>query len=149
MKIFANPDKLYYIYIMMKFIKITALDKEVGDILLSISDVEKNLVLEAERLLEVDYVYHKCEDKIIIYSIVHEYNITDILRMYNRLSLNYTMEDLTKSVLFSQLKAEETDLSKLIELFIDRNLDIDVVLDKINELGKNALTDRDLIILNG
>ena len=63
--------------------------------------------------------------------------------------------DLTKDALFGKIDTKSFGLSSdklsqldyILDKFIESNIDIDVILDKINELGIGSLTQKDILIL--
>lgn len=67
-----------------------------------------------------------------------------IVNLFNENSVNYKVEDITKLFLYGQVKIEDKDFQN----FLKENLDIDTILDKINEIGINSLTDLDKKILS-
>jgi hypothetical protein len=67
-----------------------------------------------------------------------------IVNLFNENAVNYKVEDITKLFLYGQVKIEDKDFQN----FLKENLDIDTILDKINEIGINSLTDLDKKILS-
>ena len=58
--------------------------------------------------------------------------------------VKYKVEDIKKLFLYGQVKIEDKDF----QIFLKENLDIDTILDKINEIGINSLTNLDKEILS-
>ena len=67
-----------------------------------------------------------------------------IVNLFHKNKVKYKVEDITKLFLYGQVKIEDKDFQN----FLKENLDIDTILDKINEIGINSLTDLDKQILS-
>jgi hypothetical protein len=67
-----------------------------------------------------------------------------IVNLFNENAVSYKVEDITKLFLYGQVEIEDKDFQN----FLKENLDIDTILDKINEIGINSLTDLDKKILS-
>lgn len=67
-----------------------------------------------------------------------------IVNLFHKNKVKYKVEDITKLFLYGQVKIEDKDFQN----FLKENLDIDTILDKINEIGINSLTDLDKEILS-
>jgi hypothetical protein len=106
----------------------------------------------------IDYVeYTDNDDFECMFCSIDDYNLSKILDFYNKLQINYEVIDLTKEVFFdisfpiiyeNQYKRDVTrDIINLISEFKFNYTDVDVVLDKINEMGIKSLTDFDKSVL--
>jgi hypothetical protein len=67
-----------------------------------------------------------------------------IVNLFHENKVKYKVEDITKLFLYGQVKIEDKDF----QIFLKENLDIDTILDKINEIGINSLTNLDKEILS-
>jgi hypothetical protein len=106
----------------------------------------------------IDYVeYTDNDDFECMFCSIDDYNLSKILDIYNKFEINYEVIDLTKEVFFdisfpiiyeNQYKRDVTrDIINLISDFKFNYTDVDVVLDKINEMGIKSLTDFDKNVL--
>lgn len=90
------------------------------------------------------------EGNVCMFAFIHENYIPDLINLYIKLSLKFTYEDVTKDVLYGSINTSEyvsEALDPLIREFIESNLDMNTVLDKIGEMGIGSLTDVDKLIL--
>lgn len=78
------------------------------------------------------------------YMICDKEVIDFIVDIFCENEVKYKVEDITKLFLYGQVKIEDNDFQN----FLKENLDIDTILDKINEVGINSLTDLDKEILS-
>ena len=78
------------------------------------------------------------------YMICDKEVIDFIVDIFCENEVKYKVEDITKLFLYGQVKIEDNDFQN----FLKENLDIDTILDKINEIGINSLTDLDKKILS-
>jgi hypothetical protein len=136
-----------------KFIKITTkhTKEELAAFVANMSASElDNLSVAYDKF---DYVEFDNEDGFeCMFAVINEAHISELLDMYVALSVNFSYEDLTKEALYSSLDTSTynthiDDINKLIEAFIDSNLDVDTVLDKMLDLGKESLNDKDMLVL--
>jgi hypothetical protein len=67
-----------------------------------------------------------------------------IVDLFHENEVKYKIEDITKLFLYGQVKIEDKDFQD----FLKENLDIDTILDKINEIGIESLSDLDKQILS-
>ena len=119
----------------------------------------------------IEKVYNKFQfieyldnsENICMFVCIHRNHIIELFDLYLKLNMSFKYEDVTNSALFgilkSQYKIELADKSidycsnnfplidKFIDNFVDKNLEVDDVLDKINEFGKDSLNERDLLVL--
>lgn len=136
----------------VKFIKITTTHTEEA----------LNAKLAALKPVEVDNVsklyakfnhieFSDANDCKCMFAVIHENYIADLLEAYVTLSINFIYEDLTKDVLYGNFDINKFGWSELlkpmVESFIDSNLDVDTVLDKISALGKESLNEKDMLVL--
>lgn len=92
-----------------------------------------------------------------MFCVIHENYITQLFQFLSELTIEFTYKDLTKDVLFGffpnvedlhfESEEELASYNYLINEFLDANLDVDTVLDKILEHGKSSLTDKDISVL--
>jgi|ERR1035437_1325885 hypothetical protein len=97
-----------------------------------------------EYLLENDYVG--------MFASVDEKTLEILKTEYTKIGVNFIIDDITKSVLFGTTPRisdinKHDDLRKFISHFVNDNLTLDVVLDKINENGIESLSLKDKKIL--
>ena len=78
------------------------------------------------------------------YMICNKEVVDFIVDLFHENKVKYKVEDITKLFLYGQVKIEDKDFQN----FLKENLDIDTILDKINEIGINSLTDLDKQILS-
>jgi len=78
------------------------------------------------------------------YMICNKEVVDFIVNVFHENKVKYKVEDITKLFLYGQVKIEDKDFQN----FLKENLDIDTILDKINEIGINSLTDLDKEILS-
>ena len=93
-----------------------------------------------------------------MFCIVNDYDIEDLSKLYDTLSVKFKMEDLTKKVILcddintSYLSERGFDVSKeinnLIKDFYKENVTADDILDKINLKGIKSITKIDKLILS-
>lgn len=106
----------------------------------------KNLSLqEIEDLESYDMMAYDVETdgKMSSYIITTRYVLTRIILFFRQKNINFEYEDITDSVFFNLVKFTDDSFSKNIENFIKENITIDNILDKINLLGIDSLTDVD------
>jgi hypothetical protein len=101
-----------------------------------ISDFNDGGVLNSDILDEFGHMtsYMICDKEVIDF----------IVNLFHKNKVNYKVEDITKLFLYGQVKIEDKDFQN----FLKENIDIDTILDKINEIGINSLTDLDKEILS-
>lgn len=138
----------------MKYLKITSkltfeqLDQQSE---VNLSKFELELAEELKKLYSFEYI-QTCTNFGMIVCISDNY-LDKLVKLLNKIDKNIFIEDLTKIVLFGQLDinvligTEYSLIKYYTEQFINENLTIDIVLDKILEYGKESLTNRDLILL--
>jgi hypothetical protein len=78
------------------------------------------------------------------YMICNKEVVDFIVNVFHENKVKYKVENITKLFLYGQVKIEDKDFQN----FLKENLDIDTILDKINEIGINSLTDLDKEILS-
>jgi len=96
------------------------------------------------------------EDFSCMFCSIHNNYIPELFQLFIDLSIDFTYKDLTKDILFGKVPTEniyfdsiieEAEFDDMVNEFIDDHLDVDLVLDKILELGEESLTERDILIL--
>jgi len=83
---------------------------------------------------------------------VDEKTLETLKSEYTKIGVTFTIEDITKSVLFGTHPTisdvnKHDDLRKFISHFVNDNLTLNIVLDKINEKGIDSLSLKDKKIL--
>jgi len=109
-------------------------------------ELYKNLTFqEIEDLESYDMKAYDFEinGKMSSYVITTRYVLTRIILFFRQKNLDFTYEDITDDVLFSQIKFHDDDFNKNIDDFINENITVDHILDKINQFGIESLTDSD------
>lgn len=139
---------------MNKFIKIQTnhTKAELDAILAELDPIE----VEFLRDLYLNFSYHEFVDNngfVCMYAYMEEQFVKEICRKYVDLGVSFRFTDITKEVKFHDtyfFPKEERDakLVALIHNFINVNISVDDVLEKISELGSDSLTDLDRQILN-
>lgn len=130
---------------------------------IDIDEITFNMSMNDAELLNhiysnFDYVEYTDSDEFeCMFCSIDDYNLSKILDFYNKFEINYEVIDLTKEVFFdisfpiiyeNQYKIDVTrDIINLISEFKFNYTDVDVVLDKINEMGIKSLTDFDKSVL--
>lgn len=144
-----------YIFIVMftKFIQIGTNIKDTESFNISDSNLDRMKKLFSK----FDFVESMDRDGYSnMFCVIHENYIPQLFQFLSELAIEFTYKDLTKDVLFGffpnveDLHFESEDLASynyLINEFLDANLDVDTVLDKILEHGKSSLTDKDISVL--
>jgi 16S rRNA U1498 N3-methylase RsmE len=89
---------------------------------------------------------------VCVYAILDDKTIETLVSKYIKLGISFKYEDVSRYVLFGNVPEVDEELSQnelndMIHYFVGENLDIDIVLDKINELGISQLTEVDKKIL--
>jgi hypothetical protein len=135
----------------MKFIKLTTKHNstELGDIFNKLNPIEVEYITNLYNKFDY-FEFNDDNDNVCMFASIHTNYISDLLESYVKLSLNFKYEDITKDVLYSKLDFkifESEDLTKMIDNFIKENLDVDTVLDKINEFGRDSLVEIDMLVL--
>lgn len=92
------------------------------------------------------------EQKVCLYAVLDDKTINKLFSQYVQVGISFKYEDMSKDILFGNIPHVDDDFSKnelkdMINYFIGENLDLDIVLDKINELGIEKLTEVDKKIL--
>lgn len=77
------------------------------------------------------------------YIIVYDDLLDEFIYFLQKYKVKYTCEDITKLFLYGQIEIKHEDFHK----YKKDNLDTDTILDKINELGIDSLTELDKTIL--
>jgi len=127
--------------------------------------------LSEMELENIEKVYNKFKfieyldnsENICMFLCIHRNHIIELFDLYLKLDMSFKYEDVTTSALFGVLKSQykiELEgksidyvsnnfplIDKFIDDFVDNNLEVDDVLDKINELGKDSLNEKDLLVL--
>lgn len=98
--------------------------------------------LQEEILNYIDSIKHQqlSEDKAIVILSDSEYN--ELKRISSFCGFGYDLVDITNDVIL-----EQTDQSNLLREFLEDNLTVDIILDKINFKGMKSLSSLDKEIL--
>ena len=137
----------------MKFVKVITkhTDEEIDNMIAQLDEVSFELMLSLYESFK--YVEVHNEDKhSVMYAEIQEKQLEKLMLHFLRQGVDFSYEDITKSVLYGyvpKLEKEEDNakLKAIIDVFVDENLDTDTVLDKISEIGLNNLTERDKKVL--
>jgi hypothetical protein len=106
---------------------------------LDTSDISLIETLE-DQVLNVDVV----EDGLVSsYMICTEKVLESVCSLFYKYEVKFKVQDITKLFLYGQVSIEDDDFQK----YLIENLDIDTILDKINEIGIEKLTELDKKIL--
>ena len=141
----------------MRLINITTshTNEDIDDILYTLSESEIHKIKTIyDKIRFVEYVKDNFN---CMFCIVNDYDIDDLSKLYNTLSVKFKMEDITKKVILcddvntSYLSDGGFDVSKeidnLIKDFYKDNVTTDDILDKINLKGIKSITKVDKLIL--
>lgn len=97
----------------------------------------------------------------IMFASLCEYDVVKLMSIYVNYEINFTYEDITRSVLFGkipELSTSEIELlvapdndnrhiSDFAKNFIEDNLNEDIILEKIKENGIDSITPQDILVL--
>ena len=141
----------------MRLINVTTnhTNEDIDDILYTLSESEIHKIkIIYDKIRFVEYVKDNFN---CMFCIVNDYDIDDLSKLYDTLSVKFKMEDLTKKVILcddintSYLSERGFDVSKeinnLIKDFYKENVTADDILDKINIKGIKSITKIDKLIL--
>jgi len=136
----------------MKFIKITInhTEQEVDNIISEFDSVSLDFI--GELYLKQKHIEFNLEDgRGIMYAEMEESQVNKLLSIYVKYGVDFSYEDITKSVLFGNVpfvnEEKCEDLKALIQIFIEENLDTNTVLDKISEMGIDSISEQDKKVL--
>jgi len=137
----------------MKFIKLTTNHTavELSTMLNTLSKYEIDAISDLYRKFD-DIEFVDANGFVGMFAAIHSNHITDLLDVYVKLGVNFKYQDITKEALYNTIDTTEfkhikDELSLCVSTFITDNLDIDTVLEKITDLGKQSLTKTDLLVL--
>ena len=118
----------------------TKLTKEQSDKI-----VDSLSVLEVERLESYNLKAFDIEvnGRVSSYIITDRYVLTRIIIFLRSRNINFSYENITNKVFFNEVNFEDVYFTKEIEDFIKQNIKLDDILDKINYLGVDSLTEID------
>ena len=112
--------------------------------LMSADDYSKVEELESRERIITEYVLE--DDLIVNFCICSEEGLGLMKYFMDKFEVKYTIEDITKMFLYGQVQIDEEFDD--FENFLKESLDVDTILDKMNELGKDSLTRLDYEILS-
>ena len=125
----------------MKFFKVdTNLTKtQCEDLLNSLS------VIEIEELQSLDIISEDIEYDgfVTSYIICNDYTISKVQNFLDKKGVYYELKDVSYDILIGRLSLKNTEFELETEHYIEEFLTIDLVLDKINYLGIDSLTQLD------
>ena len=125
----------------MKFFKVdTNLTKtQCEDLLDSLS------VIEIEELQSLDIISEDVEyDGLVTsYIICNDYTISKVQNFLDKKGVYYELKDVSYDILTGRLSLKDTEFELETEYYIKEFLTVDLVLDKINYLGIDSLTQLD------
>lgn len=138
----------------MKFIKIVTshTQEEVDKLVSEFDEITFDRIFNLYN--SFSYVEFNNESgKTAMYASIEEFQIKQLISEFIQNEIQFSYEDITKQVLFGTIPTLEKEelnnnLQAIANLFIDENIDADVVLDKINEMGIESISERDKKILN-
>ena len=106
--------------------------------------------LDESDMILLDYLENKVlnmdivEDNLISsYIICSEVFLESILSIFYKYKVEFKVEDITKLFFYGIVNIDDDDFQK----YLVENLNIDTILDKINDLGIESLSDLDKKIL--
>ena len=125
----------------MKFFKVdTNLTKtQCEDLLNSLSSIE------IEELQSLDIISEDIEYNgfVTSYIICNDYTISKVQNFLDKKGVYYELKDVSYDILIGRLSLKNTEFELETEHYIEEFLTIDLVLDKINYLGIDSLTQLD------
>ena len=136
----------------MKFIKIVTnhTKEEIDAIFSKFSSIDKQLMEDFYSTFKHNN-FIDSNDSISMYAVIDSSGVDKLLKVYTDNSISFTYTDLTKQVLYGQVKSTgfifDSFINDFINDFIDKNITVDIILEKITELGKDSLNEKDLSIL--
>lgn len=108
-------------------------------------------------LSNLEFVEFKNEnDYTTLLCLISESYLTSMVNCLVNLSFDFSIEDITNKVLlsdeidsnyFDDGVSVSSEIIKLIDDFYNKNINVDIILDKINLKGIKSLTDKDLKVL--
>ena len=104
---------------------------------LSILEIER---LESYKLKAFDI---EVNSRVSSYIITDRYILSRIIIFLRSRKINFSYENITNKVFFNEVNFEDDNFTKEIEDFIKKNITLDDILDKINYLGVDSLTEID------
>jgi len=137
----------------MKFIKIVTshTQEEVDKLVSEFDEITFDRIFNLYN--SFSYVEFNNESgKTAMYASIEEFQIKQLISEFIQNEIQFSYEDITKQVLFGTIPTLEKEelnnnLQAIANLFIDENIDADVVLDKINEMGIESISERDKKVL--
>ena len=132
------------IYFKAKNIKDEATIKSIEFEIFSILDEEDDKLIAVEDFGDFD----------VIYSFLPEYKTQKFMNVLEKFGVLIESGDITEDVLMARKIGkeftktfEDQSFREILERFIEKNLTIDLILDKINEQGIGSLNEMDKKIL--
>lgn len=94
-----------------------------------------------DRVLNADII----EDGFVSSYMICSEKILDLLKsIFYKYEVTFSVQDITKLFLYGQIDVDDV----YFQNYLQENLDIDTILDKISEVGIDSLSDLDKDILN-
>jgi hypothetical protein len=130
----------------MNFYKFNILiDKEKFDYLNSSLTSEESNNLDKIKAENLDH--WKSDKELVSYFLISDEDIEYIKEIFYSREIRFKYKNITESVLNGDLNFDDKYFDKIKKDYIDNNLTIDIILDKINKKGINSLNDFDKRIL--
>lgn len=121
-------------------IKTNLNQKQCDDILNSLTDSELNYI----KSLNFKAFDQEVDGKVTSYVITDRVALSNIFIFLRQNHIKFNYEDITEDVLIGTITFDNTDFEKECQEFVNENITVDHILDKINKLGINSLSDFEL-----
>ena len=143
----------------MKLIKITFKSKasEIDAEFESLPETIQNIYNQFFH--NINYSEFTKDDISYIYTSIDSSDFVRLLNILDNFSGEYLVEDISKEALYGKINTNQFEVvsqtggvpsnavSMVINSFIDNNLNTDIVLEKITDLGRESLVDKDIEVL--
>lgn len=137
----------------MKFIKVTTKStrEDIDKITSRFNDYYEKLMLQLYNSFEALEITTE-EGFIGMYAIVDEKTLQKLFTEYARWNIEFSYKDISESILFGHFppgidEVEKKHIDILANKFVEDNIDVDTILDKISKNGYNSLTEVDFKVL--
>lgn len=121
-------------------IKTNLNQKQCEDILNSLTDSELNYI----KGLNFKAFDQEVDGKVTSYVITDRIALSNIFIFLRQNHIKFNYEDITEDVLIGSVNFDNTDFEKECQEFVNENITVDHILDKINKFGINSLSDFEL-----
>jgi hypothetical protein len=140
----------------MKFIKIETnhTKEQIDSLSASMNCVQSDKIESIYK--QISYVKFVNSDGFLcVFYVIPDRLVDELVGFYTSMSINFKYEDLTRDALWRRINSSEfgltpdeySQLDYILEKFIDDNIDMDIILDKIFEMGEDSLTEKDKLVL--